>query len=183
MNLQYKTDFFRRLDKIVNPGFTKRIVGRAAIVAVNFSKERFVKKDWVNETSQKWKDRKKPDKGSLLLKSGRLKRSIRKISQVGSLVEIGTDVPYAKIHNEGGTISKTVRVRSHTRNRTKNKISAKTGRKLKGRVSTGTITIQAHSRKMNLKIDQRQFLGQSTELNRRLQKTITQEIINEISNL
>ena len=119
MNLQYKTDFFRRLDKIVNPGFTKRIVGRAAIVAVNFSKERFVKKDWVNETSQKWKDRKKPDKGSLLLKSGRLKRSIRKISQVGSLVEIGTDVPYAKIHNEGGTISKTVRVRSHTRNRRK----------------------------------------------------------------
>ena len=47
--------------------------------------------------------------------SGRLKKSIRRIRVTQNSVTIGTDVPYAQIHNEGGTIKKTVSVKSHRR--------------------------------------------------------------------
>ena len=106
MYIEFKTDFFKRLQKINKPSFMRRLVNRAGVVAVNFSKERFVKKDWLDGNSREvWKKRKKADKGSLMVRSGRLKRSIRKISEGDYFVYVGTDVPYAKVHNEGGEIN------------------------------------------------------------------------------
>jgi phage gpG-like protein len=118
MEIDFKTDFFNRLEKINKPTFMRRLVNRVGVVAVNFSKERFVKKDWLDGSSrQPWAKRKRKDKGSLLVKSGRLKRSIRKISEGDFFVYVGTDVPYAQIHNEGGEVNKITNVRSHTRTR------------------------------------------------------------------
>ena len=167
MYVEFKTDFFKRLQKVNKPSFMMRLVNRSGVIAVNFSKERFVKKDWLNGTSrQNWDKRKKADRGSLMVRSGRLKRSIRKMSEGDYFVYVGTDVPYAQIHNEGGDINKTVTVRTHSRTR-------------KGR----TETVKSHRRKMNIKMPKRQFLGDSNALAKRLERFANVEINNEIQNL
>ena len=167
MYVEFKTDFFKRLQKVNKPSFMRRLVNRSGVVAVNFSKERFVKKDWLDGNSREaWKKRKKPDRGSLMVKSGRLKRSIRKLSEGDYFVYVGTDVPYAQIHNEGGNINKTITVRTHSRTR-------------KGR----TETVKSHRRKMKMTMPKRQFLGDSNALAKRIERFANVEINNEIQKL
>ena len=167
MYVEFKTDFFKRLQKVNKPSFMRRLVNRSGVVAVNFSKERFVKKDWLDGNSREaWKKRKKPDRGSLMVKSGRLKRSIRKLSEGDYFVYVGTDVPYAQIHNEGGKINKTITVRTHSRTR-------------KGR----TETVKSHRRKMKMTMPKRQFLGDSNALAKRIERFANVEINNEIQKL
>ncbi len=166
MYVEFKTDFFKRLQKVNKPSFMRRLVNRSGVVAVNFSKERFVRKDWLDGNSrQTWEKRKRKDKGSLMVRSGRLKRSIRKMSEGDYFVYIGTDVPYAKAHNEGGEITKTVNVRSHSRAR-------------KGR--TDKFKVKSYQRKMNLTLPKRQFIGDSAALAKRIERFASVEINNEI---
>ena len=184
-------DFIKKLNRL-SKLYTK-FPELAAIEAVNFSKERFVRKNWVDKGVEAWKARKpSPEwhsdeqkkaatRGSLMVKSGRLKRSIRKTAVTRNSVTIGTDVPYAQIHNDGGTINKTVRVKSHSRKVSKRARSERTGRVLKKRVSNGTTTVKAHTRKMNTTYPQRQFLGESALLIRRIER-LTQREIDKILN-
>jgi phage gpG-like protein len=167
MDIEFRTDFFQRLNKLNTPVFMRRLVNRSGVVAVNFSKERFVKKDWLDGASrEKWKERKRRDRGSLMVKSGRLKRSIRKLSEGDYFVYVGTDVPYAQIHNEGGEVDKTANVRAHNRTR-----QARTER------------VKAHRRKMKFTMPKRQFLGDSDALAKRIERFAIREIDNEIQRL
>jgi phage gpG-like protein len=167
------TDFVRKLDALTKA--YKNIPTEVATIAVNFSKDRFRNSNWLDDDREKWQKLKHPRTGktgkpsnnqTLLVKTGRLKRSIRKISATEDKVIIGTDVPYAQIHNEGGTITgaaivKTHAVKSHTRTR-------------KGRKETVKAHIvKAHSRKMNVKIPKRQFMGNSYTLQKRITLHIT----------
>lgn len=143
----------------------------AAIEAVNFSKERFVRKNWVDKSVTAWKARKaSPEwhseeqkkaaaRGSLMVKSGRLKRSIRKIKVTRNSVTIGTDVPYAEAHNEGAVINTSVNVKQHSRKR-------------KGR----TETVKAHRRKRKITLPERRFIGESAILLRRVERLVQREI-------
>lgn len=145
----------------------------AAIEAVNFSKERFVRKNWVDNSIERWKARKpSPDwaseeqkkasqRGSIMVRSGRLKRSVRKLSVTRNSVTIGTDVLYAQIHNEGGVINQKINIKAHTRER-------------KGR----TEQVKAHKRKRQVTIPKRQFIGESRLLLRRLERMVQLEIKN-----
>lgn len=164
MNIEYKTDFFKKLERLGIPRTSRYLCERAAVVAVNFSKERFVMKNWVDGGREAWKARKYKSKGSLLNKSGRLKRSIRKLSVGDNFVIIGTDVPYAKIHNEGGETTKISNVRTH--NRTRN---------------NKTHRVRAHRRKMNLRMPKRQFLGNSKTLGRRIERQMARDITEMIN--
>ena len=111
------TDWTRKM-KALKSAYLK-LPDEIAAVAVNFSKERFRDQSWLDHTKERWKPRKQRRKGSpkrsqtLLVDTGRLKRSIRKISANTNRVVIGTDVPYASIHNYGGTITGTFTVRTH----------------------------------------------------------------------
>jgi phage gpG-like protein len=129
-----------------------RMVGATA---VNFSKERFVRKNWVDRTPVGWEKTEKK-KGSTLVASGQLKRSIRIQSMNAHKIIIGSDIPYAKIHNEGGTINKSVKVKGFAR------ISMK-GKKH---------DVKPHTRQMNLTIPKRQFIGVSAILERRIERTL-----------
>lgn len=157
-------DFINKLKKLSR--VIDRLPSRATVVAVNFSKERFVRKNWVDTSREPWKNRERKDRGSLMVRTGRLKRSIRKLQITSSYILIGTDVPYAKIHNEGGRINKTVTVRKHQRRITRGR--------------GGTETVKSHTRKMNLTIRKRQFLGDSAVLRRRLERMIEKDIKNAI---
>ena len=182
MSVEFKTDFFERLKRVNRPAFLGRQIGQIGVIAVNFSKERFVQKNWLSNKRESWQARKRPARGSILVRSGRLKRSVRKISQGNYYVYIGTDVPYAQIHNEGGEINKTVTVKAYSRRNTARARSERTGRKLKKRIETGQSNVKAHTRKMNIKMPKRQYLGESAILNRRIERHLSKELDREISN-
>ena len=87
-----------------------------------------------------WKKRKDPKaNGSLLVVTGQMRRSIKSEVQ-GDGVRFSSSVPYATVHNEGG--SGFVTVRQHQRKHYK----------------TGKVyTVRSHQRRVN--IPQRQFVG------------------------
>ncbi|WP_370408967.1 phage virion morphogenesis protein [Tenacibaculum dicentrarchi] len=167
MSVKFKGDFFEKLQRIDNKFFLSKMTSEAGVIAVKFSKDRFRQKNWVDTSQEKWTPRKQKRAGSLLVGpgSGRLKKSIRKISEGKYYVLIGTDVPYAQIHNEGGTIKATARVRAHSRTR-------------KGR--NQPIKVKAHTRQMNTKIPKRQFLGESAVLALRLENHMYDKVTDEI---
>lgn len=173
---------FERLGKIVPQYYKKKLLSEFGTIAVNFSKERFIKKNWKDQVSEPWKPRKRKDRGSLLAKTGRLKRSIRKRASGADYVIIGSDVPYAKIHNEGGRTQKSVYVSSHTRKKTIPKsVNLRTRKASRQRIATGeSIKVKSHIRKMNISVPQRQFMGKSRALELRLQlhlkKSLTEQI-------
>lgn len=144
--------------------------------AVNFFRGSFTKQAWIGTNTNPWKKRKgNKDAGrAILVKSGRLRRSIRDMGSAGMKVRVGTDVPYAAAHNEG--FSGTVSVREHSRKRTrKAKVSMsnvatrkKSTRTTK--ITAGNSSVKSHSRKMNL--PKRQFIGNSPYLNKLIDRTI-----------
>ncbi|CAA0159002.1 phage virion morphogenesis protein [Tenacibaculum maritimum] len=180
MSVDFKGDFFKKLEKVNQKSFLRSMTGQVGAIAVNFSKQRFRDKNWVGRNREKWAKRKRPGRGSLMSKSGRLKRSIRKLAQGNYYVFIGTDVPYAQIHNEGGTISKTVSVRAHTR-----KVNSRTRATTRGNGRTRNAKktqtrVKAHTRRMNLRIVKRQFMGNSDVLTRRIERHMYKEIIKQL---
>lgn len=136
---------------------------RVATLAVNFSKERFVKQNWHDEQAEPWQKRKhnrrggeKRQRGAVLVDSGRLKRSIRVVSVSKERIVIGTDVPYAEIHNEGFEGSQNVR--AHRRHSKRGKV----------------YSVRAYSRRMSM--PERRFIGQSAELARRIEELMVTEL-------
>lgn len=147
---------------------------KAAVIAVNFSKERFVKKNWVDKTETTWEKTKKR-KGSTLIKSGRLKRSIRKVHVGADYVIIGTDAPYARIHNDGGTIEGTEEVRSHQRRAHKRKTYTRSNKRIKAGVVRAH-SVQSYKRKFKRTFIQRKFIGESQCLTNQLTNMMQTEI-------
>lgn len=140
---------------------------RVGTCAVNFSKQRFVQQNWHDTTPEPWKPRSRTRRGgerrqsgAILVDSGRLKRSIRVVSADSNRVIIGTDVPYAEIHNEG--LDGEVSVRKHSR------------RSRKGRLHI----VKAHKRRVHM--PQRRFLGESQALATQLEELMIKEIKNAI---
>jgi phage gpG-like protein len=141
-----------------------RLPQKIAEEAKNFSKERFVKQNWIDGSGgqERWAKRakarggKQRSAGAVLVDSSRLKKSIRIVSVTPAEVVIGSDVPYAKIHNEGA-VNLTESVKAHNRESRKGKVHQ----------------VKAFTRKMNM--PKRQFLGPSRALDIRLERMITRE--------
>lgn len=149
--------FFRSLPKIV---------GNAA---VNHFKDNFKREGFWDKGVKKWAPRKRHEPGkNILVQSGRLRRSIRHRT-FGSRVVVFTDgIPYAKIHNEGGRVSGTAKVKAHNR-------------KIKRGRTTKIVAVRAHNRSFNYTMPQRQFMGNSTALNRKIEKYVAEQF-NKIFN-
>lgn len=76
----------------------------AGVTAVNFFKDSFNRKGFIDSSFVHWQTRKSDGRGSLMLQTGDLKRSIKK--DIGSTyVEVSSDTPYSKLHNEGGLVT------------------------------------------------------------------------------
>lgn len=137
-----------------------------ATEAVNFSKARFVQQNWIDTNTEPWRKRrtsrssKARNSGAILVDSGRLKRSIKKILVSSSIVVIGTDVPYAQANNDGYRGS--VAVKAHKR------------KSMLGK----TYDVKSHNKKVN--IPKRRFVGQSAVLNNRIERVCTARIMQAI---
>lgn len=83
----------------------------AGNAAVNFYKDSWRRQGFIDRRFERWpKRRNGADKDRALLigsGSGRLRRSIR-FSTSGNYIAVSTDVIYAEVHNEGGTITQIV---------------------------------------------------------------------------
>lgn len=181
------SDFTRKLDAVLSA--YKKLPTEVATVAVNFSKDRFRDQAWLGETKEKWKDLKQPRKRkgrksqTILVDTARLKRSIRKIKVTQNEIVIGSDVPYAKIHNEGGEIKKTVQIKAHQvkahRRRAYTRVRDGRTENIKAQ-KVKTFAVKPHARKMNTKIPSRRFMGKSKRLERRIVTLITYRFRNAL---
>lgn len=128
--------------------------------AVTFFKESFRRSGWLDRSLEKWKPRRADspkNKGrAILIKRGHLRGSIRIMSAGRDSVVVGSNLPYAAIHNYGE--SGTATVRTHSR-RTP---------------SGGKTTVRAHTRAFSM--PQRQFMGESETLDKIIGKQITDKI-------
>ena len=129
-------------------------------LAVEHYKENFVKGGFVNNGLNPWPKRKgdKDPGRATLVKRARLKNGNRIFRANQKEVVIGNSVPYAKIHNEGGTITQSARSELFVRNRRKKGAG-------KGRFKRGTQAGRGFSYgDRKIRIPKRQFMGDSKEL-------------------
>ena len=159
------------LDEIKNAlhQTVRRLPAIIATEAVNFSKDRFREQNWVDTHTEPWKPRKrslsfgrgrgvrleKPGR-AILVKSGKLKRSVRKIYISEKEIIIGSDVAYAKAHNDGFRGAVKQRVKAHTR---------KNG-----------VEVKDFDRVVYQNIPRRRFMGKSAVMIQKLERTAAAEI-------
>lgn len=109
--------------------------------------------------TERWKPRKMEGRGTLLVVTGGMRRSIRPAIK-GTTLVYTSPYPYTAVHNEGGTLS--VGVRAHTR-------TTRTG---------NTCNVKAHNRRMN--VPKRQFIGDHPRV-RECVKNIIDDNLQEFS--
>ena len=166
---------------------------RAIILIGNEAKNFFVNswrvQGFEDRTVEKWKPRKKETKRSIgraiLVQSGDLRRSIirQPVNKAQLSVKISTDLPYAKIHNEGGVINKgastsvlhfrdvmtNIQTGAVTRRFAKNR---QTGMRHLRATSAMKVDIGAHT----INMPKRQFMGDSYKLNEMCKKIIVSQL-------
>lgn len=153
----------------------------AANTAENFFKDSFNQQGFSGQTQEPWPKRKtdknRRDSGrAILVKSGKLKRSIHRMRADWNAVIVGTELPYAEIHNNG--FKGTEQVRQHFRMGTKKAVTRynKNGTARKGaltRIRTLEHEVKAHSR--NMKMPRRRFIGNSPYLDQRIDRVFINE--------
>lgn len=159
------------------------------------AKNHFVKsfrnQGFTDENLRRWKARKgeisggiakvsKKSKGSraILVKSGDLRRSIRVVNKTINKVVLGSDLPYAQLHNDGGIVYR----RAHKRTATRtirirggySGLGSEKGRGKKMQIMGERHNVSASSFKM----PKRQFIGHSRKLIDQLRMKLDKRIQN-----
>lgn len=147
----------------------------------NFRTESFNGEAWQARKQNEGKQR------NLLVQSGKLRRSLRITRAKWGYVAIGSNVPYAQIHNEGGVTHPTVTPRM--RRFAMAMYSKKRGRATKLEDSVRDSDIRKYRSEMNsanfwlnlartkkssltVRIPKRQYMGAEPELENRIKKAI-----------
>lgn len=149
-------DFSKELEQRVKEAI-EAVPEAVASTAKRYFLERFSEKAFDGEPWKPWGKRYKPGRGTLLVQSGALRKSIDvdEISARRVVITAGGDrVPYARAHNEG--FSGSVVVRSHERVSKKGK----------------PYVVKQHTRKML--VPRRRFMGESHELETLIKKDVEQ---------
>jgi len=199
MNLKETQEFTRITDALAT--LYPKLSGYAATTAVNFFKDRIrLGIDINNNTfaprsNKVWQTRGRDKKSgrAVLVDTGTLIRDIQKLTVNTDYAIVGTtriSAPYAKAHNEGFKGDVTQQVKAHDRRRWgKQKIGtgiySVKSRKEKTKtvkVQTGTVHVKAYQRKISQNLPQRQFMGNSTVLDRAITTSITKVMVDTIKN-
>lgn len=161
-NTEVMTELERKYEK-----FRAEIPAKLAITLVNFFKRNFDRGGFVDKPFKRWSDLQNPrDKGrSKLVKSGRLRRAIKKmsVSRNRIVVGVGSEIKYARIQNDGGKIPVTPKMRRYFWAMYK-----QTGQEY---YKSLALTKQSH-----LTIPERKFIGDSQALMITVDRTIQKEL-------
>lgn len=139
----------------------------------NFEVEAFLGRKPARWPARKLDDKRRGQR-ALLVKSGRLRRSIRVVPRYMAF-SLSSDVPYAQVHNEG--YSGMVGVPAHTR---KQRVFQK-GKHRKLTKHKVEVNVKGHQRKMV--IPKRQFMGFSDLYYERLDNYIEQSLTKIFSSI
>lgn len=161
-------DFQTLRRKIAASAERVRLNGTRIIVetATEHYKQCFTAKAWEGVP---WPEAKNPpSRGSLMVRSGALVSTIRpaRVTPTEATIRAGSPrVPYARIHNEGGTIKQTPTPKQRrflwAKAHAAGEIPATDGK-------LGNWNKAAISKELNIPIPQRQFIGKSAALNRKI---------------
>ncbi|MDO9554540.1 phage virion morphogenesis protein [Rhodonellum sp.] len=151
--------------------FDKQAPAIIAKTAVEYYKARFTEKNWDGNAWPEISKTYKPKRGSLMVRSSKLMNSIRdtQTTQTKVVISAGNSkVPYAKIHNEGGTITRGARSETFVRNRYKKGPKSKAfggmGLFRKGVEPGKGLSFKAYT----ISIPKRQFMGYAASLNEKI---------------
>lgn len=131
----------------------------AAIEAERYFTRSFREEKWEGKKWEPLKDgdkAKRSDRRGLLVKSGRLMRGFQRGYAMGKYaVAVVNATPYAPVHNEGLRVRGVQNVRAHHR-----------------RQGNSRTQVSSHTRKVDFKMPQRQFMGNSAQLNKLIRRKI-----------
>lgn len=149
-------------------------------MGLHFFISRFREQGWRDKNFEPWEKRKKNDKRkgrAILIDRGRLRNSIRADIKGESII-FGTDVPYAKVHNEGGLVNRKggMRIVAHKKY-TRGKHAGRTLFHKNNKQATFAKKVEIKASSFNM--PKRQFIGESAHLN----KVITKKIENSIKQI
>lgn len=153
--------------------------------AETFFQASFKKQGWDSNGVDKWQPRKRNRTArdvtrNILIKSGALRRSIKTYEANFNQIIIGSDIPYAKVHNDG--FRGVQYVKPHKRSSAAVTTSVygsptfvngvwKRGKRRTVRIGDSRKNIGGYTRKMNM--PKRQFIGDSVTLQKMQSQTIT----------
>lgn len=150
---------------------------KVAVKSKNFFKESFAKGGFTDVSFQEWPKTTNPLARKTMYNKGDLQNSIRSIQETKERVEVGTEIQYAKIHNEGGAITVTPALKAHFwKEYYKHMGNVKLGKRGGILASSAKTNAKAQYCKnialkkvgSKIKISKRQFIGESETLMRQL---------------
>lgn len=147
----------------------------AGNTALRFINGNFRAQGWQGASFKPWKTNKR--KGRILVKKGHLRSASYYVSSPG-VATIRNTMPYAKIHNEGGTITGTANVRSFIK-----KAYSLKKTKGRGKIQVRSHAVKAHTRNMNTTIPQRQFAPTDNSPSPVLDNAIARNISRELQRI
>lgn len=166
----------------------------AAAKTLRFIGGNFAAQGYQGATFKKWASRKSSKKRNigraLLVQTGKLKRGWNSRTTAPGEVQIYNDVPYAEIHNNGGTIHQAARSETFKRNRHTESITYKRGKnagkykQVKGQFAKGTTQGQGFTfKERNITIPRRQMIPTDDSDSPILRAAIERELRNELQEL
>ena len=194
MNAKQIADIIAHAPKQVERAMRDEMPRKAAIIAKNHFRQSFRDGGFTDDGLHAWKKTKRQEAGSpykpLTSERNHLMNSIDAVPAPGQ-VTIVNPVPYARIHNEGGTIHTNPAVTPKIRKMAWAKVYALAGIKGKGKLPKELPEEARKWRSLALtkktklgitaKIPRRQFIGESKELRVKINQIVINKL-NEIKN-
>lgn len=173
VKIEGEDEFKRKLEDAQNFLKSKDILEIVAIESINHFKQSFEDEGFTDRSLDKWDTRKTKrlsrNESKTLSDRGELSESIDYRID-GNTIIIFSDKPYAQIHNEGGTITVTPKMRSFFLF------------KMQEAIDYGSIEIAEFWRAMffsdEIKMPKRQFIGKSEMLDAKVIDKIMRELDN-----
>jgi phage gpG-like protein len=152
----------------------------AGEIAVKHFKQNFRKGGFDDAAPEPWQKRKKdPSPGrAILVKKGHLRDSIYVVKYDRNGVTIGSNSPYAKIHNEGGTINHPGGTAYFVKGKKAIFVSNKTATRFAGMHKKLMLRTKAHK----IPMPQRKFMGESATLNKKITDWLRNRMNKELGN-
>lgn len=142
--------------------------------AVNISMDAFKTESWEGAAWRPRSSKAKRNKGrALLVDTARLKRGVQAVPS-GNGVLWKNEVPYARIHNDGGVIKQAARSETFRRNRKVRGVN-------KGQFKKGTTQGRGFTfKERNITMPRRRFMGKSPAVVKRLADAGKKHIFNQL---
>ena len=188
MNAKQIADIIARAPKQVERAMRDEIPRKAAIIAKNHFRQNFRDSGFTDDGLHAWKKTRRQEAGSpykpLTSERNHLMNSVDAVSAPGQ-------VPYARIHNEGGTIHTNPTITTKMHKMAWAKVYALAGVKGKGKLPKELpeearkwrALALTKKTKLNItaKVPRRQFIGDSKELRIKINQIVINKL-NEIKN-